>query len=303
MIWIFALYFLSAINLILRKIILTFSQPIFFQGVRLTLAGTVILLYLYLFRPAALRFKKADIGLLFQVSLFFSYLSYVLAVVTLDDLSSARFAFMFNLSPFITAIISYFYLSQKLNKKEVLSLLIGFVGFLPLILVGQREGIDSASFFSIPGLQLFIATAAYAYGWILVSKLINDRGYSPFLITGIAFASGGLATLCTSFVFENWFAVAPVTDIVRFSTYLIGIIVISEIIVSNTYAALLRHYSATFLAFAGSLYPLFCALLGWFFFKEKITYNFFIAAAIVSLALYIFHLSEKDKKKDRIVGH
>ncbi len=297
MVLIFILYFLSAINLILRKSILLFSQPIFFQGMRLTIAGGVILGYLYLFRPAALRLKKADIGLFFQVSLFFSYLSYVLAVVTLDDLSSARFAFMFNLSPFITAIISYFYLSETLNKKEVVSLIIGFLGFLPLVLVGEREGIASASFFSIPGLQLFIATAAYAYGWILVSKLVNNRGYSPFLVTGIAFASGGIAILCTSFILENWFAVAPVTNIVKFTTYLISIIFISEIIVSNTYASLLRRFSATFLSFAGSLYPLFCALLGWIFFREKITYNFFIAAAIVSFALYIFHLSEKDKQK------
>lgn len=299
---VFTLYLLSAINLILRKSIIKVSQPIFFQGIRLTVAGIIILGYLYLFRPAALRFKKSDIGLFFLVSLFFSYLSYVFAVVTLDDLSSARFGFMFNLSPFITAIIAYFYLSERLTKKQILSLVIGFIGFLPLVFVGARDGIASASFFSIPGLQLFIATAAYAYGWILVSKLVNDRGYSPFLVTGIAFASGGVAILCTSFVLENWFAVAPVTNIIKFTTYLVGIILLSEIIVSNAYAVLLRSYSATFLSFVGSLYPLFCALLGWIFFNEKITYNFFIAVAVVSFALYVFHLSEQEKQQAHSIG-
>ena len=299
MVWVFGLYFLSAVNLILRKSILAWSQPIFFQGVRLTLAGIVLLGYLYFFRPGTLHFKRKDIGIFFQVSLFFSYLSYLLAVTTLDDLSSARFAFMFNLSPFITAIIAYFYLSQKLTKMEVASLCLGFIGFLPLVFVGTNSNISSASLLSIPGLQLFIATVTYAYGWILVSKLVNSRGYSPFMVTGIAFFSGGIAVLCTSFLFENWFALAPVTDIARFSSYLLIIILISEIIVSNVYAALLRRYSVTLLSFAGSLYPLFSALLGWFIFRERITYNFFISAAIVTLALFMFYLAEQNKQKGR----
>ncbi len=297
--WVPILYLLSAINLILRKSILMWSSPLFFQGIRLTIAGTVLLGYLYFFRRNLLRFKKADIGLFFQASLFFSYLSYVFAVVTLDELSSARFAFMFNLMPLITAIISYFYLSQKLNKKEIVSLCIGFLGFLPLVFVSDRVDIASASFFSIPGLQLFISTVTYAYGWIVISELVKRRGYSPFLITGIAFASGGVATLLTSFIFENWLSIPPVTDIGKFIAYLFGIVFIGEIIVSNVYAALFRYYSATFLAFAGCLYPFFSALLGWFFFKEKITYNFFISAIIVTFALFMFYLAEQDKNRDK----
>lgn len=294
--WVVGLYFLSAVSLILQKMILTLSQPFFFQGMRFTFAGAVILGYLYLFRPAALRFKKADLGLFFQIVFFFAYLSYLLSVITIGNLSSARFAFMFTLSPFITAILAYFYLGQKLNKLEILSLFIGFVGFLPLVFVGQQEGIVSATFLSWTGLQLFISNVAYAYGWILVSKLVNNRGYSPFLVTGIAFTGGGIATLCTSFLFENWFAVVPVTDLLRFSIYLFAIIFIGEVIASNIYATLLRYCSVTFLAFAGTLYPLFSALLGWLFFQEKITYSFFISAFIVALALYLFYLAEKRKQ-------
>ncbi len=290
------LYLLFAGNLILRKLILDHAQPIFFQGVRLTVAGLFLLGYLFFFHRKWLHFARADIKLFFQAALFFAYLSYVLAVVTLGELSSARFAFMFNLTPFITAIISFFYLHEKLNKKEIASLFIGFIGFMPLVFVGQKAGIDSASFFSITGLLLFISTIAYAYGWIIISELVNKRGYSPFLVTGIAFLSGGLATLCTSFIFENWFKIAPVSDVLTFTTYLIGIVFISEIVASNIYAMLLKRYSVTFLAFAGCLYPLFSALLAWIFLGESITVNFFVSAVIVTLALYIYHLSEMEKQ-------
>ncbi len=299
MIGVVVLNLLFAINLILRKVILDCTQPLFFQGVRLTGAGIILLGYLYWCHRDLLRFSRRDIGLFVQAALFFSYLSYVLSIITLGDLSSARFAFMFNLSPFITAIISYFFFHVVLNRKEIASLVIGFIGFLPLMFVGERANIDSASFFSIPGLQLFISTIAYAYGWIVIAELVNKRRYSPLLVTGMAFLSGGIATLFTSFLFENWLEVAPVSDIFKFTTYLLVIIFISEVVASNMYAALLRRYSATFLSFAGFLYPLFTALLGWLFLSEGITWNFFVSAVIVGLALYIFNLSEKDKKKDQ----
>ena len=297
MIGVIVLNFLFAVNLILRKVVLDFAQPIFFQGVRLTGAGVVLLGYLYFYHRPLLRFKRKDIGLFFQAALFFAYFAYVLSVITLDDLSSARFAFMFNLSPFITAIICYFHLHEKLNRKEIISLIIGFIGFMPLVFVGQQEGIESASFLSVAGLQLFFSTVAYAYGWIVVSQLVKKENYSPFLVTGIAFFCGGMATLLTSFIFENWLTVAPVTNILKFTSYIILVIFISEIIASNMYAALLKRYSATFLSFAGFLYPLFSALLGWFFLQEKITYNFFISAIIVGLALYLFQRAEKARER------
>jgi drug/metabolite transporter (DMT)-like permease len=297
MIGVIILNFLFSVNLILRKIILDCTQPLFFQGIRLTGAGVILLGYLYFYNRPLLRFQRHDVGLFFQAALFFAYLSYVLSVITLDDLSSARFAFMFNLSPFITALICFFYLHESLNRREIASLVIGFIGFMPLMFVGKQDGIESVGFLSMPGLQLFLSTIAYAYGWIVVSQLVKERKYSPLLVTGIAFFCGGMATLLTSFIFEDWLTVAPVSNLFKFTTYLIAIIFISEIIASNMYAALLKRYSATFLSFAGFLYPLFSALLGWFFLEEKITYNFFVSAIIVGLALYIFQLSEKNKIK------
>ncbi len=297
MIGVIILNFLFAVNLLLRKSILNCTQPIFFQGVRLTGAGCVLLGYLYLYHRNELRFSRQDIWLFAQASLFFSYLSYLLAVITLDDFSSARYAFMSNLNPFITAIISNFYLHERLNRKEIASLCIGFIGFLPLLFVGQRSNIASVNFLSIPALILFVSSVTYAYGWIVVSQLVSRRHYSPILVTGIAFFSGGMATMLTSFIFEGWFLAPPVTNIFKFTTYVVAIIFISEVVASNMYAALLRRYSATFLSFAGFLYPVFSAILGWLFLQEQITLNFLISAMIVGLALYIFYLSERDKKK------
>ena len=217
-------------------------------------------------------------------------------VVTLDDLSSARYAFMFNLTPFFTAIIAYFYWGKRLSHREMISLLIGFLGFMPLVLVSSQQNINSVGFVSIPGLQLFMGTIAYAYGWIIVSDLVKNKGYSPFLVTGISFLSGGVATLLTSLVFETHNDIPAISNMRSFILYLFSIIFVSEILASNLYAYLLKKYSATFLAFAGFLYPIFSALLAWIILKERITYNFFISTVIVTAALYMFHVAEVAKK-------
>jgi len=79
--------------------------------------------------------------------------------------------------------------------------------------------------------------------------------------------------------------------------YLVSVVFLAEVICYNLYAFLLKRYSATFLAFAGCLYPIFGALLGWFFFHEKITYNFFISVTIVSAALYLYYIAEQEKRR------
>lgn len=297
MIGVITLNALLAFNLILRKYVLACAEPIFFQGARLTLAGVVILGFLYFFDKDQMRFKKKDIGLFVQASIFFSYLSYVFAVISLDDLSSARYAFMYNLAPFITAVLAYVVRGIRLSTKQVLSLLLGFIGFLPLIFTQENITIESASLVSVPGLELLFGVIAYAYGWIVVSQLVKDEGYSPFLVTGIAFLSGGIATLLTSLGFETHNDIPAVSDWPRFIIYLGSIVLIGEIISYNMYAYLLKKYSATFLAFAGFLYPIFGAAFGWLFLREKITYNFFISLVIVSTALYLYYLADRENNR------
>ena len=57
---------------------------------------------------------------------------------------------------------------------------------------------------------------------------------------------------------------------------------------------MLKRYSATFLAFAGFMTPLFAALLGALFLGETISRSFIVVFIAVSAALYVFYLDEKE---------
>ena len=225
-----------------------------------------------------------------------------MGVVSLGDLSSARFSFLFNLAPFITAIISYLFFAERLRAKKIIGLIIGFLGFLPLLLVGNVAHVNSASFLSVPGLQAIVSTIAYAYGWIVIRELVKRKNYAVPLVIGIALMCGGLGILLTSLMLEGWSS-SPVFYLFPSLAYLTAIIFVGEIISTNLYASLLRRYTATFLSFAGFLYPLFGALFGWFFLHERITWNFLASSCIVLVGLYIFYLEELQNTGNNRYSH
>ncbi len=134
MIVIVLLYFLSAINLMLKKMVIVYAQPIFFQGVRLVTAGFILLISFYIARPELFYVKKRDIGLFVQAALFFAYLSYVMSIVSLDDLSSARISFLFNLMRFITGLIRDYCFSESLPRMKFFVICLGLSGFMQLLL-------------------------------------------------------------------------------------------------------------------------------------------------------------------------
>ncbi len=283
------LYFLFAVVLLCNKIALGCAQPIFFQGIRLTFSGIFLLSYIYLFRKHTLRFDRKHLSLFVQVAVFLIYFNYVLGIISVDDFSSARWAFLLNLSPFLAAFFSYFHFSERLTKKKVIGLIIGIIGFIPLLFATSATDLYSVTFISIPGAQAFGSLLAYTYGWVVMKKLVKE-GYSPFMVNGFAMASAGFFTLLSSFFLESWFP-SPVFNWGQFIMY-VSFIMILGILSYSLYGVLLRSYTATFVSFGGVLYPLFSALLGWLFLNEGITVNFFVSMAIVLVGLYIFYLEE-----------
>ncbi len=284
------LYFLLAISLIFNKQMIMHGQPIFSQGIRLMFSGSIFLFINYIIGK-----KKSPIGykyiwLFAQLSLFLFCIAYSLNIITMNKFSTAQFSFLLNLSPFLSALLSYFYLSEKLNRNKCIGLFIGFLGFIPLLFMksNMHNNMTLLSFF---GLLAFGSILSYTYGLLVLRKINELKKYSSFFITGIAMFCAGFFTLILSFSLESW-KTHLIVDSKSFFLYLTSIILIGDILVFSLYNKLLRQYTVTFITFAGFLYPLFSALLGWAFLHEPLTWHFFVASIIVFIGLYIFYKEE-----------
>ncbi len=312
------LYLLGASTFTISKAALAYAAPIFYVAVRMLIGGAVLLVYYWFAstkrmrnevnlrtelsamqppekRNAPWHIPKKHYGLFAGAILAYIYLSYVFDLVALDYMTSAKACLFYDLSPFISALFSYWVFHEIMTPKKWLGLILGCLAFLPVILA-PAEVVKQAGIMGYwPEIMMLGAVAASSYGWIVVRELAKIHAYDSSFLNGIAMVGGGLLALITSLIFESWGATAwfvPVTNMSVFALNTALVVVVSNFLFSMLYTELLKKYTATLLAFAGFTAPLFAAGLGWLFLNEMVTWDFFASAILVVIGLYIFYQEE-----------
>jgi drug/metabolite transporter (DMT)-like permease len=311
MILVLLLYFLFAVTFILAKGVTFYISPIFFVGIRMILAGLLLLGYQYWRNSAACFVAKEDRWRFLLIAFFHIFVAYVGEFWALQYVTAAKASLLFNLSPFITAFFSYLLFSEYLTIRQWVGLTVGCIGLFPILLsqTPLEELTTHISFLSMPEIALLIAVTASAYSWTMIKVLMQERSYTSIIINGYAMAIGGILSLVTSFIFESFSPViipaamplwgfSPMGySLFMVTWYLVSLIIIANIISYNLYALLLAQYSATFLSFAGFTIPLFTALLDWLVFGEVVGLGFGFSILFVMFGLCLFYRDENKAYK------
>lgn len=297
MIDVLLLYAFYSMPITLGKAALQYAQPLFLVATRMLISGPLMLAYVYLFDRSKFRVDKAHYGLFAQAILLQIYLAYVLQFWALNNMNSSKNALIFTFAPFITAIICYFLYAEKITNKKILGLVIGFMGSLPILLTNSTQESLCFSLYCIglPEIATFLAVGLFAYGWIVTGRLSKQYGYPSLMINGVTMSLGGGLVLLTSPFFDTWDPL-PYTQFWPFIGYTIALIVVGNFISFNWYIALMRKYTATFLAFVGFTEPLYVAVYSYLLLGELVTWQFFVSLAIISLGLFIFYQEELRQK-------
>lgn len=283
---------LSSIFPVGRAVVL-FSEPLFFNSVRMFLAGLLVLGYHYF------RFRKFSpklLTLIVPMALFTItgvYWTHVSEFWGLQTVPSAKASFIYSLSPFATALMSYIWFGEKMTAKKIIGMIIGVAGFTIMLIYDSPGEISQAttSFISWNEAMLISAAVASAYSWIIMRDIMKKKLCDPSEILGICLVAGGIIAFVHSLFVESWLPV-PTTNYISFILYVVYAAVVSSALGHLLYTFLLQYYTATFLSFAVFLEPLFAALLAWFMLGETVTIHFFIAALLVFVGLYIFYIEE-----------
>jgi drug/metabolite transporter (DMT)-like permease len=157
-----------------------------------------------------------------------------------------------------------------------------------------EQKIGELFFLSWQELATLASVALHSYCWIIVRILVKEKKYTPMTVNGIGMIAGGLIALITSYYVDG---PLPIEKPLFYMKWFIVIVLISNVICHNLYAYLLRHYTATFMAFAGFLGPLFSALYAWGLLGEQITWHFFISSILIFIGLYLFYREELCKQR------
>lgn len=284
---------LFAIIFPLGKMALGYAGPFFLVGLRMIIAGTVLLIYQFFADRTHFVFYKKDILRLILLSFFNIYISNSFEFWGLQYLGSGKACFIYNLTPFIDAIISYFMFHEKMTPKKILGLMIGFVGFLPIIYYqgGEEVNLPHVGWFSTAEIALVIAAVTTAIGWIIMRTFSRNSDYSIVTVNALSMILGGSMSLVHSGFSETW-SPSPYTFFIPMITLTLIIGFLQNIVCYNLYGWLLRRYSSTLIAFIGFTGPLFAALFGWLMLDEIVTWHFYFAGIIVSIGLTMYYQEE-----------
>ncbi len=293
MLSVFALYALFASVFTVAKGAVAHASPFFIVGVRMSLAGILMLGYSFLRERNSLRLNREAIGRIFLLGFFNIYLTNVLELWGLQYLSSFKTCFLYSLSPFLSALISYLILGESLQTRKWLGLLVGFTGFIPILAEqGSMEELSGIVFgCSMAQIAVLLAVISSVLGWIFLHQLVQNSKCPPTVANGYSMLIGGILATIQSIVCEPWNPF-PVTDYPIFFKSTAFLLIVSNIVCYNLYGYLLRRFSPTFMSFAGLSTTLFSAFFGWLFFNEVISLSFFVSLAVVGTGLTIFYLEE-----------
>lgn len=308
MILILLLYMLFASTFTFGKAALTYIQPIMFIALRMLGAGFLLLGYQYGFNRARWRFEWRDVADFANVSFFLMFLSFVTEFWAMQYVSAAKACLLYNLSPFITALLAYWLLQERLTFKQWIGLLIGVIGFVPILLnqLPTEAPTVHIGFISLPELALIVAVAASCYGWIAVKRLVVQRGYSTVMVNGVTMLFSGIGSLMLALFLERspWIRAAlnPVWGLspvgyARWAVvgYTLLLIVIANVLGFNLYSWLLHKYSVTLISFAGLTAPLFAAFFDVLYFGQGVPVSFWVTTGVVGAGIYIFYQDELSK--------
>lgn len=295
------MYALFANTFTVGKLVMGLASPVFFIGIRMTIAGLILLGYTTFIEKKSLRIKKEQYWLFGLLALLHIYIAYIAEFWALKYVLSYKACLLYNLSPFLTALCTYAFCQESLSSKKILGLMVGFIGFIPILMSSMPEEVAAGhwGFITLPELMLMVSVVSSVLGWLIFRNLITKHGYSSFVLNGYAMLAGGLMALATSFAWEGIPQIGQTggsQEILMFAGYTAYMILIANIIGYNLYGILLRTYSPTLLSFFGFTTPLFAALNGFLFLKEPISAGFIVSVLIVSIGLYLFYQEELKEK-------
>jgi drug/metabolite transporter (DMT)-like permease len=295
---VFTLYALFASVFTVEKVGVAYASPFFFVGSRMALAGIIMLGYAAIRNPKSLRLNRQSLYRILLLGFFNIYLTNVLELWGIKYLTSFKTCFIYSLSPFLTALLSYIILNDVMTLRKWAGLLTGFLGLWPILANQSQNELATGTLWGLSGAEIAVlgAVISSVLGWIFLRQLVHDSNCSPVIANGYSMVFGGTLATLHSGIVESW-APLPVADYTVWIECTLFMILISNIICYNLYGSLLKRFSPTFMAFSGLSTPLFTALFGWIFHGEVIDLWFFASLSIVFFGLLIFYF-EEIKTKD-----
>lgn len=255
------------------------------------------LLHRLWFHRVSLRsITRYDAWYIFLLALFNVYLTNANEAWSLQYLSAGKVAFIYNLSPFFSLFFSKLMFGEKVTWKKILGMTIACASISPLLTdETAQDVIDTTArlgFLSVAEIVMIIASAATAFGWVIMKYLMDKRSdFNSYFLNGASLTIGGFFCFIQVWFSESAPYVVP-GHMFDFVGYMVIMMVLQNLVAYNFNAYLLKIHSATLVILFSFVMPIITAVLGYILLSEPLTLEFFVCSIGVAVGLLIFYQQE-----------
>ncbi len=278
---IFLMYALTTLPL--SKLLILQTQPFILISLRMFAAGALLLGY-HFARSRSFSIAKNHIKDFALVIIFAIVMPYFLRYWGLSHSGGNMVDLLCYCGPLITYLLTGFLNIETFSRVKELALIIGYGGLLML------GGIPHFSF-GLPEFAIIVSVFSFAYGWIIMRRLVVDYEYNPIFINGCTMFGAG----CIAFVLSALTEPMNITgDVTQFALLLAAIIVIGNITAHTLYIGLLKKYSLTLIQLCSFITPVCIEYRNIVFGIKGISAQFLCATLLILISILFFRFAQKE---------
>lgn len=261
------------------------GMKILIAGMRFFLAGVITTIYFKIFNKEKVDVKKINIKFIIILGFIQTTVQYLFYYIGLSNTEGVKAAIIQASNAFFVVILSAVLIkSEKINKKIILSLLLGTMGIL---IVNYKPG--SSFSFTVNGeMAILIATICNAMGTVLVRKY--GREENPFVLNATQFIIGAIPLLIIGILTKKNPLEINITAVLML---LYGGFISATSF--TLWTIVLKYHSSGEFGIYKLFIPIFGSLLSIIILGEKFTINLLIGLTLVLLGSFVLN-SKKEIK-------
>lgn len=250
-----------------------------FAGLRYTLAGLLLILYVYFNRNRMLKNKinKSQWIKLFLLGLFLYFITQGAQFLGLYYLPAVHVSLFLNVTPLFVMIFATTFLNERPTKNNIIGVVIFFIGiiiyFVPINIIEEQM---------IGYIIMIIGTITNAIATVLGRDINKNKNINPAVVTAISMTIGGILLLISGVITEPF----PTLD----TESIINIIVLA--VVNTAFAFTLWNHTMRVLSsiessIINNTMLIQIAILSWLFMNESLNNKEIIAVLIVVVGAFL----------------
>lgn len=208
------------------------------------------------------------------------------------DIDSSLAGILMSTMPISTLILSHFFLDdESMTNKKLAGFLVAFIGII--ILIMPDKNIVEENFIDGIYSELMVIGGAILYSFAAVYgkrfRITNPLNAS----TGVILYSAIIMLIYLIFNFD----LAP--TVYASSNHIIAVIILGVFctaIATIIYFQILQSSGATFISIMNYLIPIWAILFGVIFFKEDVSWNYFLGLIIIIFGIQLSQNKRNDHK-------